>query len=120
MAQQDASPTVGSAPVPAGAASLMRPGNPPSVPDPGSAYSAPSISLPRGGRGIRGIGETIVANPVAGTWSLSVPLAPLAAVGRRYEGALPAPLPLDTQFTLAAARAGELEELVLILKCTVS
>src|SRR4029077_14706044 len=34
---------------------------------------APSISLPKGGGAIRGIGEKFAANPVTGTGSLSVP-----------------------------------------------
>lgn len=37
--------------------------------------SAPSLSLPKGGGAIRGIGEKFAANPVTGTGSLSVPLA---------------------------------------------
>src|SRR5712671_6828998 len=41
--------------------------------DPKSA--APSISLPKGGGAIRGIGEKFAANPVTGTGSMSVPLA---------------------------------------------
>lgn len=36
--------------------------------------SAPSISLPRGGGAIRGMGE-FAANPVTGTGSMSVPIA---------------------------------------------
>jgi len=39
------------------------------------AVSPPSISLPKGGGAIRGIGEKFAANPVTGTGSLSVPLA---------------------------------------------
>jgi len=35
----------------------------------------PSISLPKGGGAIRGIGEKFAANPVTGTGTLSVPLA---------------------------------------------
>lgn len=35
----------------------------------------PSISLPKGGGAIRGIGEKFAANPVTGTGSMSVPLA---------------------------------------------
>ena len=35
---------------------------------------APSISLPKGGGAIRGIGEKFAANPVTGTASLSVPI----------------------------------------------
>ncbi len=38
-------------------------------------FSAPSISLPKGGGAIRGIGEKFGANPVTGTGSLGVPLA---------------------------------------------
>jgi hypothetical protein len=37
--------------------------------------SAPSISLPKGGGAIRGIGEKFAANPVTGTGSLTVPIA---------------------------------------------
>lgn len=37
--------------------------------------SAPSVSLPKGGGGVRGIGEKFAANPVTGTSSMSVPLA---------------------------------------------
>ena len=37
--------------------------------------AAPSISLPKGGGAIRGIGEKFAANPVTGTGSLSVPIA---------------------------------------------
>src|SRR5438034_2454591 len=37
--------------------------------------SVPSISLPKGGGAIRGIGEKFAANPVTGTGSMSVPLA---------------------------------------------
>src|SRR5919109_2515723 len=36
--------------------------------------AAPSISLPKGGGAIRGIGEKFAANPVTGTGSLTVPL----------------------------------------------
>jgi len=35
----------------------------------------PSISLPKGGGAIRGIGEKFAANPVTGTGSLTVPIA---------------------------------------------
>jgi hypothetical protein len=38
-------------------------------------FSTPSISLPKGGGAIRGIGEKLTANPVTGTGQLSVPLA---------------------------------------------
>ena len=37
--------------------------------------AAPSISLPKGGGAIRGMGEKFAANPVTGTGSMSVPLA---------------------------------------------
>jgi RHS repeat-associated protein len=37
--------------------------------------SLPTISLPRGGGAIRGIGEKFAANPVTGTSSMSVPIA---------------------------------------------
>src|SRR5918993_1613065 len=37
--------------------------------------SAPSISLPKGGGAIRGMGEKFGANPVTGTGSMSVPIA---------------------------------------------
>lgn len=37
--------------------------------------TAPSISLPKGGGAIRGIGEKFAANPVTGTGSMSVPIA---------------------------------------------
>jgi RHS repeat-associated protein len=39
------------------------------------AASTPTISLPKGGGAIRGIGEKFAANPVAGTGSMSVPIA---------------------------------------------
>ena len=38
------------------------------------ASAAPSISLPKGGGAIRGIGEKFAANPVTGTGSLTVPI----------------------------------------------
>ncbi|MGH9893969.1 MAG: SpvB/TcaC N-terminal domain-containing protein, partial [bacterium] len=41
----------------------------------GAALRAPSITLPKGGGAIRGIGEKFAANPVTGTGSMSVPLA---------------------------------------------
>ncbi len=41
---------------------------------------APSITLPKGGGAIRGIGEKFAANPVTGTGSMSVPIA--ASPGR--------------------------------------
>jgi RHS repeat-associated protein len=39
------------------------------------AYAPPSISLPKGGGAIRGIGEKFAANPVTGTGSMSIPIA---------------------------------------------
>jgi hypothetical protein len=42
----------------------------------GSApFAAPSISLPKGGGAIRGMGEKFAANPVTGTSSMNVPIA---------------------------------------------
>jgi RHS repeat-associated protein len=43
--------------------------------DGASPFTAPSISLPKGGGAIRGIGEKFAANPVTGTGSMTVPLA---------------------------------------------
>src|SRR5258708_40060889 len=40
-----------------------------------SSNPLPSISLPKGGGAIRGIGEKLAANPVTGTGSLTVPIA---------------------------------------------
>jgi RHS repeat-associated protein len=40
-----------------------------------SIFTAPSISLPKGGGAIRGMGEKFAANPVTGTGSMSVPIA---------------------------------------------
>jgi RHS repeat-associated protein len=40
-----------------------------------TTVSAPSITLPKGGGAIRGIGEKFSANPVTGTGSMSVPIA---------------------------------------------
>jgi len=40
-----------------------------------SGSPSPSISLPKGGGAIRGIGEKFAANPVTGTGSLNVPIA---------------------------------------------
>jgi len=36
---------------------------------------APTISLPKGGGAIRGMGEKFAANPVTGTGSMTVPIA---------------------------------------------
>jgi len=40
-----------------------------------SAGGPPSLSLPKGGGAIRGIGEKFAANPVTGTGAMTVPLA---------------------------------------------
>jgi hypothetical protein len=40
-----------------------------------SELTGPTISLPKGGGAIRGIGEKFAANPVTGTGSISVPIA---------------------------------------------
>src|SRR5678816_382236 len=40
-----------------------------------SGSAIPSISLPKGGGAIRGIGEKFGANPVTGTGSMTVPIA---------------------------------------------
>src|SRR6478752_6362698 len=37
--------------------------------------SPPTISLPKGGGAIRGLGEKFAANPVTGTGSMTVPIA---------------------------------------------
>ncbi|MGZ3385200.1 MAG: SpvB/TcaC N-terminal domain-containing protein, partial [Isosphaeraceae bacterium] len=47
----------------------------PSRPDGQQKPAAPSISLPKGGGAIRGMGEKFSANPVTGTGSMSVPIA---------------------------------------------
>src|SRR5271165_4136992 len=41
----------------------------------GGAGQLPSLSLPKGGGAIRGIGEKFTANPVTGTGSMTVPIA---------------------------------------------
>jgi hypothetical protein len=46
----------------------------------GQAAGPPSISLPKGGGAIRGIGEKFAANLVTGTGSMAVPIA--ASPGR--------------------------------------
>ena len=43
--------------------------------DKSNIVSAPSVSLPKGGGAIKGIGEKFSANPVTGTGSMSVPIA---------------------------------------------
>jgi len=40
-----------------------------------SAASSPTITLPKGGGAIRGIGEKFAANPVTGTGSMTIPIA---------------------------------------------
>src|SRR6266850_7764156 len=40
-----------------------------------SLTAPPTISLPKGGGAIRGMGEKFAANPVTGTGSMSVPIA---------------------------------------------
>jgi hypothetical protein len=40
-----------------------------------SGFSAPTISLPKGGGVIHGMGEKFAANPVTGTGAMTVPLA---------------------------------------------
>ena len=44
---------------------------------PGESFllSSPTVSLPKGGGAIRGIGEKFAANPVTGTGSMTVPIA---------------------------------------------
>jgi RHS repeat-associated protein len=46
-----------------------------STPASGGQISPPSITLPKGGGAIRGIGEKFAANPVTGTGSMTVPIA---------------------------------------------
>jgi len=58
----------------AGAVSTSRPAAPSQTP-PSGPFSAPAITLPKGGGAIRGIGEKFAANPVTGTGSLTVPIA---------------------------------------------
>ena len=40
-----------------------------------TAWTSPSISLPKGGGAIRGMGEKFGANPVTGTGSMTIPIA---------------------------------------------
>ena len=51
-----------------------------------SQVSPPSLSLPKGGGAIRGIGEKFAANPVTGTGSMSVPIftSRRAVLGRSF------------------------------------
>ncbi|MFZ4699194.1 MAG: SpvB/TcaC N-terminal domain-containing protein, partial [Candidatus Methylumidiphilus sp.] len=46
-----------------------------SSPNENSAQSTPTISLPKGGGAIRGVGEKFAANPVTGMGSMTVPIA---------------------------------------------
>jgi RHS repeat-associated protein len=48
---------------------------PESVNEGEQGFSAPAISLPKGGGAIRGMGEKFAANPVTGTGSMTVPIA---------------------------------------------
>src|SRR5207247_428338 len=50
------------------------PGDPGDGRRPGTVGGLPSVSVPKGGGAIRGIGEKFTANPVTGTGSLSVPI----------------------------------------------
>ena len=52
--------------------------------DGGQTSAAPSVSLPKGGGAIRGMGEKFAANPITGTGSLTVPIA--ASPGRASFG----------------------------------
>jgi hypothetical protein len=55
---------------------VVRSGEPDGAPNEGQrTLAAPSITLPKGGGAIRGIGEKFVANPVMGTGSMTVPIA---------------------------------------------
>jgi hypothetical protein len=46
----------------------------PSAVEKAFGLAAPQLTLPRGGGGVRGIGEKFAANPVTGTGSLTVPI----------------------------------------------
>jgi hypothetical protein len=54
-----------------------------------AAGSAPTLSLPKGGGAIRGMGEKFAANPVTGTGAMTVPLA--TSPGRSGFGPLLSP-----------------------------
>ena len=58
----------------------MNAGPAPTKPGQAGAPVPPSISLPKGGGAIRGIGEKFAANPVTGTGSMTIPIA--ASAGR--------------------------------------
>jgi hypothetical protein len=55
----------------------MTPARPPAA---DQRTGVPSISLPKGGGSIRGIGEKFTANAVTGTGSMSIPIR--TSVGR--------------------------------------
>lgn len=75
------SPGVSAGPTPAASAGgASRTGAAASPAADSFARSPPSISLPKGGGAIRGMGEKFSANPVTGTGSMSVPIA--ASPGR--------------------------------------
>ena len=46
-----------------------------SAPPAATAFTAPQLSLPKGGGALRSIGEKFAANPVTGTGSLTIPIA---------------------------------------------
>jgi hypothetical protein len=52
-----------------------RSGNTQSTPSDKGLFAAPSISLPKGGGSIHGMGEKFAVNPITGTGSMSVPIA---------------------------------------------
>jgi hypothetical protein len=68
----------------ASALSAATPGRAASAPDmagaPAKNGSLPTLSLPKGGGAIRGIGEKFSANPVTGTGTMTVPVS--ASPGR--------------------------------------
>ncbi len=49
--------------------------HPPTQPQQSSAFTPPSLDLPKGGGAIRSIGEKFAVSPVTGTGSLTVPIA---------------------------------------------
>jgi hypothetical protein len=57
------------------------------------SFSAPSLTLPKGGGAIRGIGEKLGANPVSGTGTLSIPLAASPGAGFSPQLSEPASIP---------------------------
>src|SRR5262249_37762876 len=59
---------------PSGAAESSKPGQGPFGPSPASPSLVPTLSLPKGGGALRGIGEKFSANPVTGTGGLSIPI----------------------------------------------